>query len=220
MQDFGQENHSEIPITKAQATQAEKEAKAAGSALLDNIEATRREQGNYFFEIGKTTNIETPNEGENDPRLIALKTPVQIKEGDTPRAVVITQDGPFYVSGGTTYTQKVGEQEFYYREGLHIDNPSNQFIARMKEVQDGLNKGEYVPAGDKPAFVSTHGYGSHERRMEFELTPINDLDTVVKARDESIKNTESPHKARLETAQARTAVINSLSQDMSQLPPR
>lgn len=195
-----------LAVTARDAESAEAENHRVWSDTMDKIVESGESQGDYFMKIGE----KPAEEGAADERMIVLRTPVSTRENDPQGQynkgfVLFTKDGPF----AYTYLPGANGGEF-------------EFTKRMRELaQGGINEGHFVNnVHNGKAEIQTAGYGSHENAKNFLLRPVSNPDLITEAIQASIKEAESPHKARVEAAKTSADLAKSVGSFVTALPPR
>lgn len=186
-------------VTKVQAEAKAKEAEGAFSALMDQMEASRETQGDYFVKLG--TKQENP-----DNRALLL---IEAIPGSSPgQFVVITRDGPKKISN-------------VYASDRDITDPGSEIRTQF------IKPGRDIPEAGYAKSIDSNRYDTIEMRtseaqpnLEVTLTDLTDQSFVNRTFDASVRAAEAPHKRNLEHSKSKLGIAQSLSAKISQLPPK
>jgi len=194
------ENKQEVPeimphvVTRQEAEAKNKEKEIECSTLMDQIEASREQQGDWFIKFGKK------EEGGIDNRaLVFIKPGIDNRTG-VDRMVALTKDGlkEVYTDG---------------KESVEED-------LRMIPTQPRNEEFTYNHAKDRNGENLTIEHGDHELADFYLSESPMDGNVAKDAMQKSRDAAEAPHKEMVENAQKTINTIGSLRSMVSQFPPK
>lgn len=186
-------------VTKAQVEAKGQEVQGAYSALMDQMEASRQVQGDYFITVGRK------EEDGTDNRVLFFKSP-HIDKRQKEVYVAITRGGPVRVT--LTEVQEIKRLIGQSRMGKM---PEDSQVVYQKDW-----RGDSYPQ----ISFTLEGRLNHINNL-VDLMPDDDPPTFVNgALERSVREAEAPHKRNLEKLERGIDLAHSLSATISQLPPK
>lgn len=216
MNDEGQQQPANSPeartrITAETVRQAQQERENKWSLLMDGMEASVREKGQYFVKFGdKNKGVDQTT----DTRvLLLIKSAVDKKDGNN-LFVVITRDG---AKGLRLIPQDKSPQD----QDQEAEGKMKSIIQHKLETpqQDYQTEGGNGLRDDGRLIISSPETTFHFPSDTARITAV-DFETVKTAIAESQNVAEIPHFVKLQEEQQRITDANNLLDVIKQLPPK
>jgi len=219
---------------------AKAEKDVASTKLLDDIEESVEQQGEWFVKVGnkkpiketqavterhgllrrKRTEDREVTTGYTDTRALVLRSMDTETDGGKREILVFTIVTPDGIAVKRFYKQQVenGREDDYENEKQEYRALKN-LIGEEKPADESSEASSSAFQGYDGVSVQLRGRMSVSLVGHLRSNQVT-LEDFQKRVQESIRITESPHKRNLKTAQAQTELATGASSAITSLPPR